>query len=246
MNSFFETTYLFAAYETEHLLLLLGFLIFGIAFFRVLRSRPEAEQRKVLLGIALLLSAAQLLKVPMNLYLGVFDIQNDIPLHLCNFLPFVLVWVYATGSRKGWGTVFFWIILGVSQANLTPSVEFSLFHYDSIRYWMVHMGLVLLALYPALIWKWELKHRDILRSVGWLNGVAALIYGINLLLNSNYLYLMAKPPGTTFYSILPEWPVYILVIEVILVAWSYMVYGLFKWVQSKLSAAPQSSRTGIA
>lgn len=246
MNSLFETTYLFAAYDTEHLVLLLGFLFFGIAFFRVLRSRPEPEQRKVLLGIALLLSATQLLKVPMNLYLGIFDIQNDIPLHLCNFLPFVLVWMYAAGSRKVWGTIFFWIILGVSQANLTPSVEFSLFHYDAIRYWMVHMGLVLLALYPALIWKWELKRKDILRSVGWLNGAALLIYGINLLLNSNYMYLMAKPPGTTFFSILPEWPVYILVLEVILVVWSFMVYGLFKWVQSKFRITPQGSRARIA
>ncbi|MEX0722640.1 MAG: TIGR02206 family membrane protein [Gracilimonas sp.] len=230
------------AYDTEHLLLLLGFLFFGIAFFRVLKFRPESEQRKVLLEIALLLSAAQLLKVPMNLHLGIFDIQNDIPLHLCNFLPFVLVWVYASGSRRVWGTVFFWIILGVSQANLTPSVEFSLFHYDAIRYWMVHMGLVLLALYPALIWKWDLKRRDILRSVGWLNAIAVLIYGINLFLNSNYLYVMAKPPGTTFFSILPEWPVYILVLEVILVAWSFLIYGLFKWLQAKSNVSPQSSK----
>jgi hypothetical integral membrane protein (TIGR02206 family) len=134
-----------------------------------------------------------------------------------------------------WGTVFFWIVLGVSQAKLTPSVEFSLFHYDAIRYWMVHMGLVLLALYPAVIWKWDLKRNDLFRTVGWLNVAAAIIYGLNLILNSNYMYLMAKPPGTTFFSILPAWPTYILVLEVILVVWSVMVYGLFKWIRSRLT-----------
>lgn len=165
------------------------------------------------------------------MYLGIFDLQNNIPLHLCNFLPFILIWVYATGSRNVWGAVFFWIVLGVSQANLTPSVKFSLFHYDAIRYWMVHMGLVLLALYSAVIWKWDLRGNDLFRHVGWLNVEAAIIYGINLILNSNYRYLMAKPPGTTFFSILPGWPTYILVLELILVVWSVMVYGIFKWIR---------------
>ncbi len=226
---------MFAAYDFEHYLLLTGFLLFGYLFFRILSSYSRPVQQKILLGLALLLSATQLLKVPMNMYLGIFDPQNDIPLHLCNFLPFILIWVYATGSRKVLGTVFFWIVLGVSQANLTPSVEFSLFHYDAIRYWMVHMGLVLLALYPAVIWKWDLKRNDLFRTVGWLNVAAAIIYGLNLILNSNYMYLMAKPPGTTFFSILPAWPTYILVLEVILVVWSVMVYGLFKWIRSRVT-----------
>lgn len=238
MNSLFETTHIFAAYDTEHFLLLSGFVLFGFLFIRVLSSRPEPLQRSILLGIAVLLSATQLLKVPMNVYLGIFDVQNDIPLHLCNFLPFVLIWVYAARSRKVWGTIFFWVILGVSQANLTPSVEFSLFHYDAIRYWMVHMGLVLLALYPAVIWKWDLKRSDLLRTVAWLNLAAGLIFGINLLLGSNYMYVMAKPPGTTFYSLLPPWPAYILVLEIILVTWSFMVYGLFKWIRGKSNASP--------
>jgi hypothetical integral membrane protein (TIGR02206 family) len=233
LNSLFETTHIFAAYDTEHYILLTVFLFGSYLFFRLLRSRSKSIQQRTLLGLAILLSATQLLKVPLNLYLGTFDPQNDIPLHLCNFLPFILIWVYATGSRKVWGTVFFWIVLGVSQANLTPSVEFSLFHYDAIRYWMVHMGLVLLALYPAVIWKWDLKRNDLFRTVGWLNVAAAIIYGLNLILNSNYMYLMAKPPGTTFFSILPAWPTYILVLEVILVVWSVMVYGLFKWVRGR-------------
>ncbi len=181
----------------------------------------------------------------MNLYLGTFDVRNDIPLHLCNFLPFILVWIYAAKSRKVWGTTFFWIVLGVSQANFTPSVEFSLFHYDAIRYWLVHMGLVLLAIYPAVIWKWDLKRRDILRTVGWLNVAAGLIYGINVLLNSNYMYVMAKPPGATFFSLLPPWPTYILVLEIILVAWSFMLYGLFKWMRIKTKTFLESSQGRI-
>lgn len=194
-------------------------------------SRDMEQQRLILLSIAVLLSMTQLLKIPLNVYTGTFDVTKDVPLHLCNFLPFVLIWVYAQKSRRVWGTIFFWIVLGVSQANLTPSVEFSLFHYDAIRYWAVHLGLVLLALYPAVAWKWDLQRADVGRTVLWLNVAAAIVYGFNLLFSSNYMYVMAKPPGTTFYSLLPPWPVYILVLEAILVSWSLIVYGIFRWVR---------------
>lgn len=233
MNSFFGTTNYFTSYSPEHFLLLFGFLFFAIWFFRFMKTRSEENQRKALLSIAVALTVAQLIKIPLNHYTGTFDVTKDIPLHMCNFLPFIMIGVYITKSRIIWATVFFWIILGVSQANFTPSVDYSLFHYDAIRYWMVHLGLVLLALYPAIAWKWELELRDVARTLIWLNIVAVFIYGINLILDSNYLYVMGKPPGTTFFSILPPWPTYILVLEVIIVIWSLMVLGIFKMVRKK-------------
>lgn len=197
-----------------------------------MRTRSREAQRKVLLVMAMMMSLSQLMKIPLNMYTGTFDVTNDIPLHMCNFLPFVLVWVYMKSDRNTWSVLFFWVVLGVSQANLTPSVQFSLFHYDAIRYWMVHLLLVLVALYPAIEWGWDLKLSDVGRSVVALNFVALVIGGINLLLGSNYLYVMGKPPGTTFFSILPEWPVYLIYLELIFVAWSLMVYGLFRWIKS--------------
>lgn len=202
-----------------------------------MRERSLEEQQKVLLGIAVLMSVSQLMKIPLNLYTDTFDPTKDIPLHMCNFLPFVLVWVYLKKDRTTWATIFFWVILGVSQANFTPSVQFSLFHYDAIRYWMVHLFLVLAALYPAIQWGWELKLRDVGRSVIALNAVALVIAGLNVILDSNYLYVMAKPPGTTFFSLLPEWPVYLIILEVIFVVWALMVYGVFKWVKRRGEAA---------
>ncbi|HCI70342.1 MAG TPA: TIGR02206 family membrane protein, partial [Balneola sp.] len=83
------------------------------------------------------------------------------------------------------------------------SVEFSLFHYDAIRYWMVHLMLVLLGLYPAIVWGWDLELKDVGRSFIALNVVTGVIYFFNLILDSNYLYVMGKPPGTTFFSLLP-------------------------------------------
>ncbi len=230
MNSFFETTQLFIRYNTEHYVLLIGFVVFQWFFVRWLQTHEMEKQARVMMWFAIVVSFAQLIKIPLNMYVGVFDSTNDIPLHLCNFLPFIMVWVYYSKSKVVWATTFFWVILGVSQANFTPSVEFSLFHYDAIRYWLVHLGLVLLALYPAIAWKWTLELKDVFRTVLALNGIAIIIYGLNLILDSNYMYLMGKPPGTTFFNILPEWPYYILILEVILLVWSLLLWSVFRLI----------------
>lgn len=226
---------MFTSYSVEHLLLLIGFTVLFIWFIRYSRSKSEPVQQKMLLGIAIIISVLQLAKIPLNLYSGTFDVTKDIPLHMCNFLPLIMVWVFATKNRTLWATVFFWIILGVSQANFTPSVEFSLFHNDAIRYWMVHLNLVLLGLYPAIVWKWELELKDVARTFIALNLVAIVIYFANQVLSSNYLYVMGKPPGTTFFSLLPEWPIYILVLEAIIVVWSLMIWGVFKVVKKTIT-----------
>lgn len=233
MNGFFETTLLFESYGTEHISVLLIFVVVVIVLDHFLKSKTIEYQRTILLYLAILLSGMQLAKIPLNLFTNTFDVTKDIPLHMCNFLPFVMVWIYKSRSRKIWSAVFFWVVLGVSQANLTPSVEFSLFHYDAIRYWFVHLFLIVLAMYPAVRWGWEINLKDIWRSILALNVIALFTYGINLMLNSNYLYVMDKPPGTTFYSILPEWPLYILFIEGIIVIWSLMVLGIFKWIKKE-------------
>lgn len=233
MNSFFDTTHLFNSYSIEHFTVLGLFLLFTAVFFIHMGKKNEAYQRKILFGIAVILSISQLLKIPLNVLTDTFDPTKDIPLHMCNFLPMVMMWVYYKKSQKVWAAIFFWVIIGVSQANLTPSVEFSLFHYDAIRYWLVHLMLVILALYPAIKWNWGLSLKDVRNSVLALNVVAAILYPINLALNSNYLYIMGKPPGTTFFSILPEWPVYILYLEVILVIWALFVWAVFNRIKKK-------------
>ncbi len=242
MNSFFETTILFNRYTTEHFVVVSCFLLAVLFFLRWMKGQEQEKQRKILLVISVVLASMQLAKIPLNLYTNTFDVTKDIPLHMCNFLPFVMIWIYAFKSRIVWATTFFWVILGVSQANITPSVQYSLFHYDAIRYWSVHLGLVILALYPAIGWKWTLEFKDVARTLIAINAVAALIFGINMVLGSNYLYVMGKPPGATFFSMLPPWPTYILVLEAIIVVWSILLVVLFKglnWWNSRINKNQQ-------
>lgn len=230
LNSLFSNSQIFHSYSLEHwIILVFGVIISAVLFIKT-RKWTYLKQRKILLYFSAFLILLQLAKVPIKMIGGTFDASADLPFHLCNYLPIFLFVIFYYLSRKSWAIVFFWVILGCSQANFTPTIETSLFHWDSIRYWMVHMFLVTLVLYPILIWKWKLKHLDIWRSILVLNLLALIIYCVNYLVDGNYMYLSGKPPGETLFSLFPEWPYYILVIEVILIIWSYLLYGLYRLI----------------
>lgn len=238
MNSFFETIHPFIRFESEHLILLGGFAVFCIWLFKYLTSQKESAQKRILLLISVIVSLIQILKIPLDIYTGVFDVSSSLPFHMCSFLPFLLAGMYYTKSREVWGIIFFWSILGAAQANFTPGVKFSLFHYEALRFWLVHLFIIPLALFPAFIWKWELKLKDIWRTLIALNATALGMYFINLMLGSNYMYVMGRPPKASFFDVLPEWPIYILVLEVIIAIWSLMLYGIFNFVKYR-SFQPQ-------
>ena len=64
--------------------------------------------------------------------------------------------------------------------------------------------IIAIYVYYALGYRFTLK--DAVRSALGLNILAAVIYPLNIALNSNYLYLVDKPPGTTIYNLLGPWP----------------------------------------
>jgi hypothetical integral membrane protein (TIGR02206 family) len=72
--------------------------------------------------------------------------------------------------------------------------------------------------------------KDALFSAIGLNLIALVIYFANLIFDSNYMYLNAKPPGVTIYSILGPWPWYILSLEgVIFILFSLLLIP-FEWL----------------
>ncbi|MEQ9307994.1 MAG: TIGR02206 family membrane protein [Balneolaceae bacterium] len=231
-------------FESEHLILLSGFAVFCIWLFKYLSPKKEGVHQSILLGISVIISLIQMVKIPLDIYTGVFDVSSSLPFHMCSFLPFLLAWMYYTKSREVWGVIFFWSILGAAQANFTPGVKFSLFYYEALRFWLVHLFIIPLALFPAIIWKWELKIKDVWRTLIALNGTALAMYFINLVLGSNYMYVIGKPPNASFFDLLPEWPIYILVLEVVIAIWSLMLFGIFNFVKYGSLQPPEAITEG--
>ncbi|MCD6577526.1 MAG: YwaF family protein [Anaerolineaceae bacterium] len=66
--------------------------------------------------------------------------------------------------------------------------------------------------------------KSMLRVVVITNIYMVVVFGINSIIGSNYLYVNHKPPVPTLLDILPEWPVYLLDMEVIGIAVFLLLY----------------------
>ncbi len=223
----------FVNYGIEHFVSVLVMVVFGILFLKMGKRWNEEQKWKYPIIFAISLLCIQLFKSVIRLYLGNFDITEDLPLHLCNFLPMLMIIGLIYKSLKLISVLFFWILGGTIQANVTPTLLDVFPHYEAIRYWTVHMGLPILAIYTAYVLEYRFTFRDALRSALSLNIVVAIVYPLNLLLGSNYMYLVHKPPPGTIFDILGPWPWYILSLELVMFVLFAVLLIPFWWIKFK-------------
>lgn len=224
MDSFFIDTGKFNSYSTEHIIVLVLSLIFGFLFIRFAANKKEKHQILIGLILSLIVLFSQISKVLIKLQLGTFDMSVDLPLHLCNMMPFFIPFAIGLKNEKLWSILFFWIMAGTLQAMFTPTLTENLPHYEAIRYWLVHAGLPILVLYGTFVYGFKIKFTDIFWSLFYLNIVTAIIYPINLLTGGNYLFIMHKPEVGTMFDIMGPWPWYILTCELVFIILSLILY----------------------
>ncbi len=233
-NSFYTDNFKFVNYGSEHLITII--ISISIAAFVLLYAKKKlSEEQQKLLGfyLAIFILLTQLSKVVIKMQLGVFDKSTDLPLHLCNMMPFLVPFAMLYKNRTIWAILFFWIMGGTFQSLFSPTLEHSFPHYEFWRYWIVHCGLVMLMIYGAYVLNFRLTIRDAVISALLLNVLALMIYFVDLSLDANYMYLREKPPGKTMYNLLGDWPIYILHLEFVVLILFTLIYLPFHFINAK-------------
>lgn len=231
MNAFFLDRHDFVPYGVEHGLILVLYSLIGLGIIYYCRQQPEREKyRKHLSYFLAFITILQLVKPFIRLHFGIFDIKNDLPLHLCNMLPLFMWLSIRFNSRLWFSILFFWVIIGTTQSLFTPTVTETFPHYESIRYWTVHFRLTFAALFGWLVIGFIPTPRHALLSLLVFNILALSIYFINVSLDSNYWYLNGKPKEATLLDSLWHWPNYIIQLEIISLSSFLGLAYLIKWV----------------
>jgi len=236
LDSFLIDNNNFSNYSIEHYLSLLALVVLAIYLLKVINKQYLLKtHHNIMVAFSALVCFSQIFKSCVRVYLGNFNIHTDLPLELCNILTFLMLFTLLTKSRALWAIIYFWIMSGTFQSLFTPTLQQSCPNYEFWRYWLVHGGLVICALYPIMILKWTLTWKDVLRSMIILNILAFIMYHFNNFLGSNYMYLNKKPGGDNLYAILGEWPIYILQLEGVMILLFSFWFFIAKKISSKRS-----------
>jgi len=184
----------------------------------------KAQQQKFIHFFACFIS---LCVICFHLYRICFDGYNfktDLPLYLCSLMALLIP--VLTYYRKYWmfEVLVFLVIGGTLQAVITPDITTGFPSFDYFRYWIAHLGLLIIIFYFIFVFKMRPKLKSVFKSFFALQVYVLFVIVINHLLNTNYSYLNSKPKSLSLLDYFGEWPYYIVVCQLIVIPLFLVIY----------------------
>ena len=234
MEALVTDNFNFAFGNAHHIaaLLLFLFLITGSIVFA---NRYCTASQKQLIGhlIAWAVSGTMMGWLIIESYLGKFSVQEDLPLYLCSFMAISLPIFSITRSFLIYEIIVFWILGGTIQAIITPDLYHNFPHYNFIKYWMGHAGLVWMVFYATFVYNYRPTVRSIFKSFAALQVFFVSILVINTLLDANYCYLNHKPTVSSIMDYFGDWPYYIFQVQLLVLPVFGLIYLPFHFTNKK-------------
>jgi hypothetical integral membrane protein (TIGR02206 family) len=218
----------------QHVLPIILAIICCIYLVRAAKFQLSKNQQKIVFNcIGCFVS---LVVIAFHLYsirLGNYNITTDLPLYLCSLIA-LLIPIF-TYYKKFWmyEILLFWIITGTIQGIITPDILEGFPTFDYFRYWIVHLGLLIIIFYATFVLMMRPKLKSVFKSFFALQVYLIFMVVINYVLNANYFYLNEKPQSTSVLDYFGEWPLYVVVVQVISIPCFLLIYLPFYLVERK-------------
>lgn len=189
----------FSHFGMLHLIWFAAFLVITVAnciWYRKMGDLGRSRWKKT---VAVLLLVDELFKVVMLVAGGRYT-PDYLPLHLCSINIFLITFHAWKPNKTIGGYLYMVGIPGAMAALLFPTwTSLPLGNFMHIHSFTVH---ILLALYPivlAVAGELQPRAKNIPKYLLLLVCMAVPIYLINLLLNTNFMFLMYAEPGNPLY-----------------------------------------------
>jgi hypothetical integral membrane protein (TIGR02206 family) len=221
-------------FGVQHLSVLLFFAVFGFLLINLAKKLPKDKQVKIGHYFAISLSATVIIWMLLKVYVKQFDIREDLPFHLCNFLALLLPFFTRSRKKLFYEILLFWIIAGTSHAVITPDLKQGFPNFVFLRYWYVHAGLIIFIFYATFVYDLRPRFKSVLISFFALQGYILLMFIINRITGGNYFYTNHKPEGPTALDYLGDYPTYIFVAELIIIPYFFIIYLPFYLTRKKV------------
>jgi hypothetical integral membrane protein (TIGR02206 family) len=233
----------FVLFGSGHLLSLLAIVALNFALL-AFRNSSERTRKVIRWTMAILLWLDEASWHIWNIYWGHWTIQL-LPLHICSLLIWLTGFMLIFKVYRIYEFVYFIGIGGALQALLTPDAGIYGFpHYRVFQTMISHGLLVTAGVYMTTVEGFRPTWKSFWRVVLGLNIYAVLIFPINLLLGTDFLYINGKPASASLLDMLPPWPYYLIYMELIGLAVFFLLYLPFlirDWRARRRLVSPENS-----
>lgn len=222
----------FVPFGSAHVITLGVIVFFVFALPIALKSINDSRRLVIARVLAVLLVLSETGKPVVSVLIYQNPINVSLPLHLCGVAAFLTAWMLWRQSYKNYEVAYFWGVGGGIPAMLTPDLLAG-FPHPTFFYFFISHGLILFGvMYATFVFSFRPRLASVRKAIIATIGLMAVIYPINLLLKSNYMYLLAKPEQLTLMEFMGTWPWYILTLTVIGIVVYLICYLPFVFIAS--------------
>lgn len=214
MKWFYDPAQQFHMWEKTHLATLAIIVsLYSILYLARHSLRRYRKVIRITVGMLLILS-----RISLDVWYvatGTWDIRRSLPLELCSLASLVGAVMLWTKSKFLFETFYFIGIAGALQAIITPDLHFGFPQYRYVQFFTDHFLLILSPLLMIWLYDYTITKVSLMKAFLTINGIAAIVFMINILLDANYMFLRDKPASASLLDILGPYPVYLFALEII-------------------------------
>jgi len=218
----------FELYGTGHFIALIIITLFCLSFLYLRNIFNEEQKTRFRYFLFVFLVLDEISWHTWAIYWGVWDIQTMLPLHMCSVMVWVSAFMLLTKNYTAYELVYFLGIGGATQALLTPDASgYGFPHFRAFQTFIGHGLLVAIPIYMTVVEDYRPTLQSFKRVFIWTNLYMIPVFFLNLVIDSNYLFIAHKPEFPTLLDLLAPWPWYVLQLELIGFAILFILYFPF-------------------
>lgn len=230
----------FELFGPGHLAFIVFFILFNLSFIYIRRIKDETFRRNFRYGMAIATLIIESVWHTWKLAIGEWTMQEMLPFHLCSMFVFVNVAMLITRNKTLYEFSYLLGIAGALQAVLTPNAGiYGIPHVRAVQTILAHGLLLSEPIYLTVVEGFRPTWASFPRVLIGANLYMVAVYGLNLLIGSNFMYVMHKPETASLMDMLGPWPWYLLAVEAIGLVMMLILYLPFIIMDWRKKRQPQ-------
>lgn len=201
--------------------------------YRRLDEKGKGRWKKI---VAALIVGDELFKMVMLTIGGRYE-WDYLPLHLCSINIFVIAFHAWRPNRTVGGFLYTVCIPGAIAAMLFPTwVKLPVLNFMHLHSFTVHILLVMYPMVLALCGETKPQAREIPKYLAILAGLALVALVANLVLDTNFMFLMYAEKGNPLYIFQQLWGSHLLGFPVLITAVMIVMFvpmGIYRKLRKK-------------
>src|SRR5699024_2244765 len=191
----------FQMWDMTHLITIVFALTIILALF-VFRKSLYPYRNTIRITVGWLLMISRLSLDIWYISTDQWSVKSSLPLELCSIASIMCAIMLLTKNKSLFEVFYFIALAGAIQAIVTPDLNFGFPQFRYIQFFLDHFLLIAAPLIMISLYNFKITHQSLIKSFMTLNGIAAIVFSINIIFSSNYMFLSHKPNSASLLDFL--------------------------------------------